>query len=67
VHFLDRRIASIGTMKVGGLSGIIGNSLEPWVREESRFAAVMGTLANGTPVLNVEGRVVVLRSRDKWV
>jgi hypothetical protein len=116
MQLLDNRVITIGTMKIGGLSGIVGNSAEPWVRAESEFAAAMGrlaglgpdillshdgpniagtgltgwpsvrkaleaapptilfrghdswknplaTLANGTQVLNVEGRVVVLRTR----
>lgn len=116
LHFFDDRIERVGSLLIGGISGIIGNMREPWVRTEAEFTAAVGrlacqapalllmhdgpnvagsmlagwpsvrqvleaaspclvcrghdpwpkplaTLSNGTQVLNVEGRVLVLRQR----
>lgn len=117
LYYLDERMERIGSLRIAGLSGIIGNSCETWVRSEAEYTAAaerlmrdrpdllllhdgpnvagtmfpgwpsvrqvleaaepcvvfrghdawpttLATLSNGTQVVNVEGRVVVL-TRDE--
>ena len=118
LHFFDDQVEQIGSMLIAGISGIVGNTCEPWVRSDAEFKAVverlvreapevllmhdgpnvagtdlggwpsvrrvleaaaecivfrghdawqtvLATLPNGTQVVNVEGRVLVLRGANQ--
>lgn len=51
LHFLDDCIERIGSLNIAGLSGIIGNPGEPWVRSEGEFTAAIERLMNNCPDL----------------
>jgi Icc protein len=68
VHLLDNRIISIGSLRIAGLSGMVGTTGEPWVRREHDFALMAGALARLGPEILVlhDGPNVAETSLTGW-